>query len=211
MKIEDIENNKQQFLSLIQQINRDRVEDLIQFLLKSDFFTAPASIKLFRAEDGGLCAHALARYNMMKNLVNINNWCADNTSLIIIGLLADLNKINYFESSVINKKVYREEGKKSDDLGKFDWISEKGYKIKDPENRFIFGTSGQNAERIITNYIPLKDEESVAIVNLGVSFENPTFNYSNIYKKYGLACLLAAADSLATFCTEGNSTLELPF
>lgn len=211
MKIEDIENNKQAFLNLVNQINRDGVDNLIQFLLTSDFFTAPASTKMYRAEEGGLCAHALARYNIMKKLVEANEWYVDDTSLLILGLLADLNKVDYFEVTSINKKVYSEAGKKMDEMGHFDWVAEKGYKVKDPEKRFIFGTSGQNAERIVTNYIPLKDEESAAIINLGVSFENPTFNYANVYKKYGLACVLAAADSLATFCTEGVSTVELPF
>ncbi len=205
------EQNKQEFLSLVNQIQRDGISDLINFLEKSDFFTAPASTKMYRAEEGGLCAHALARYKVMKNLIAANDWFVENNSFLITSLLADLNKINYFEPTCINKKVYSEGGKKMDELGHFDWVSEWGWKVKDPEQRFIFGTSGQNSERIITNYIPLKDEESAAIITLGVSFENPTFNYANIYKKYGLACVLAAADSLATFCTEGLSTVELPF
>lgn len=205
------EQNKQEFLSLVGQIQRDGISDLINFLEKSDFFTAPASTKLYRAEEGGLCAHALARYKVMKNIISANDWLVANDSFLITSLLADLNKVNYFEPTGINKKVYSEGGKKMDELGHFDWVSEWGWKVRDPEERFTFGTSGQNSERIITNYIPLKDEESAAIINLGVAFENPTFNYASIYKKYGLACVLAAADSLATFCTEGYSTVELPF
>lgn len=205
------EQNKQEFLSLVNQIQRDGVSDLVNFLEKSDFFTAPASTRLYRAEEGGLCAHALARYKIMKNLFDTQDWYINGTTLLITSLLADLNKVNYFEPACVNKKVYSESGKKMDELGHFDWVSEWGWKVKDPEDRFVFGTSGQNSERIITNYIPLKDEESAAIINLGVSFENPAFNYANIYKKYGLACVLAAADSLATFCTEGYSTVELPF
>lgn len=211
MNKEYIESNKKLFISLVENINRDGVKDLIQFLSDSDFFNAPASIKLYRAEEGGLCAHALARYRMMKDIIKANNWFIDESSILITGLLANLNKINYFDVAPLNKKKYSEKGSKQDNLGNFDWVVETTYKVKDPENRFVFGTSGQNAERIITNYIPLKDEESAAIINLGIAFENPTFNYANIYKKYGLACLLAAADSLAAFCTEGKSTLELPF
>lgn len=206
-----IEDNKQTFLNLVAQIKRDGVENLINFLQSSDFFTAPASVKLYRAEEGGLCAHALARNAIMKNLIEIQGWTVDHDSFLITSLLADLNKINYFEPTAINKKVYSPNGKRMDEFGHFDWVAERGYRVRDPEERFIFGTSGQNAERIITNYIPLTDEESAAIINLGVSYENPTFNYANIYRKYGLACVLAAADSLATFCTEGLSTVELPF
>lgn len=210
MKI-DVEENKTRLLELVSTINREGVEDLKAFLLESDFFTAPASTKTFYAQEGGLCALSLARYDILTKLFQAMAWCAEPDTLKILGLLSSLNKVNYFEETIINKKVYRATGTKVDELGSFSWVSERGYKIKDAADRFCFGTSGQNAERILTDYIPLKDEESVAIINLGSSYENPTFNIAPIYKKYSLACVLAAADSLATFCTEGMSSVELPF
>ena len=127
------EQNKQEFLSLVNQIQRDGISDLINFLEKSDFFTAPASIKMYRAEEGGLCAHALARYKVMKNLIAANDWLVENDSFLITSLLADLNKVNYFEPTCGNKKVYSEGGKKMDELGHFDWVSEWGWKVRDPE------------------------------------------------------------------------------
>lgn len=210
MKI-DVKDNQIRFLDLISQINREGVTELKNFLLHSDFFTAPASAKMYYAQEGGLCAHALARYEILTKIIKAMDWCSDPETIIIIGLLASINKANYFEESIRNKKVYSDTGDKKDELGKFSWVSERGYQVKDPSERFCFGTSGQNAERIITNYIPLKDEESAAIINLGVSYENPTFNFGSVYRQYGLACVLAAADSLATFCSEGVSTVEVPF
>lgn len=206
-----VDDNKRCFIERLRVIEREGIEDLIKFLEDSDFFTAPASPKLFYAKEGGLCAHALARYDILMNIIKVNGWYIDPQTAAIVGLLSSINKVSYFEEVIMNKKVYRPTGTKKDELGNFSWVSEKGYKVKDAEDRFVFGTSGQNAERLITNYIPLRDEESVAIVNLGVSFENPTFYFGAIYKKYSLACLLNAADSLATFCTEGMSTVELPF
>lgn len=201
---------KAEFLELLRTVQRSGVEELISFLESSDFFTAPASLKLYRNYSGGLCDHALCRYHYLKSLItNVVGEAIDSDSVIITALLSNLDKINYFEVTSVNKKVYCEDGNKKDDLGKFKWVAEVGYRIRDPEDRFVFGTSGQNAERIITNYMPLRDQESAAIVNLGVSYENPNFNYSGVYKKYPLACLLGAADQLATYM--GESADGVPF
>lgn len=191
--------DKNRFLELVRSIPREGVDELVGFLNGSDFFEAPASPKLHHAYEGGLCRYSLARYDFLTKLADMTGTACGQDSLLIAGLLASINKINYFEQTFINKKVYCADGDKHDERGKFKWVSEAGYRVKDPEERFAFGTSGQNAERIITNYMPLKDAESAAIVNLGVTYENPTFNYAQIYKKYPLACLLALADQLATY------------
>ena len=201
-------NAQERILTLLNSVKRDGIKNLIQFLESSDFFDAPASLKLHHAHEGGLCEYALARYDALEAIVSsiLPANAYDEDTLIIVSLLADVNKINYFERTSINKKQYCEDGDKQDNIGRFKWVAEAGYKIKDPEDRFVFGTSGQNAERIITDFIPLKDEESAAIINLGVTYENPMFNYSYIYKKYKLACLLSAADSIATYLDD-----EAPF
>ena len=200
--------DRERFTELVKSIPREGANELLEFLNGSDFFEAPASLKLHHASEGGLCRYSLARYDFLTKLADIGGIACGLDSLLITGLLASINKTNYFEQTFINKKVYCADGDKHDERGKFRWESEAGYKVKDPEERFVFGTSGQNAERLITNYMPLRDAESAAIVNLGVTYENPTFNYAQIYKKYPLACLLAQADQLATyFDLEG----EVPF
>ena len=138
--------NKQEFLSLISQIQRDGISDLINFLEKSDFFTAPASIKMYRAEEGGLCAHALARYKVMKSIISANDWLVDNDSFLITSLLADLNKINYFEPTCVNKKVYSEGGKKMETpLALGGWIL--GVTIGLAVLFFIIGLIRQSVQR----------------------------------------------------------------
>lgn len=195
---------KNRFLELVKSIPREGVDELIEYLNSSDFFEAPASLKLHHAYEGGLCRYSLARYGFLTKLIEVSGYNCSEDSILITGLLASLNKANYFEPTFINKKVYCADGDKRDERGKFRWESEAGYKIKEPEDRFIFGTSGQNAERLITNYVPLRDTESAAIVNLGVTYENPTFNYAAVYKKYPLAALLALADQLAIYFDPGE-------
>ena len=61
----DIEAQKQEFIKRCKDnIHRDGVDDLLGWLQKSDFFTAPASTKYHGAYEGGLCEHSLDVYNL---------------------------------------------------------------------------------------------------------------------------------------------------
>ena len=61
----DIKQQKQEYLSLCrEQIQREGLEDLLSWLQKSDFFSAPASTKFHGAYEGGLCEHSLDVYRM---------------------------------------------------------------------------------------------------------------------------------------------------
>lgn len=123
-------------------------------------------------------------------------------SILITALLHDVSKMNFYEETVINKKYYSKFGKKQDELGKFDWVSEKGYKVKSVDERFVFGTKGQNSAYIIGYYIPLTLEETAAITQ-GTSTETMdafgSANLSEIMAKYPLATLLHSADMIATY------------
>ena len=62
--------NKKNFLRELKiKVSRPGIENLITFLESSDFFTAPASLKLHHSWDGGLCDYAWDRYSYMLKLV----------------------------------------------------------------------------------------------------------------------------------------------
>lgn len=201
MQSANVEINKNKFINELMGINRDDadVNGLIEMLKKSDFFEAPMTAEAYRSYRGGLCLQALRRLDIMRTMVSSLGYSFSDTTLVIVSLLADLGKINYFEHSVRNKKVYSENGKKTDEIGKFDWVAEQTYKVKDPEKRFIYGTLGQNSERIISGYIPLTNEESVAILHLHGEFDTPNLNMATIYMSYPLAAVLSCADKLTSF------------
>lgn len=197
-----INTDKEKFIELLKRVNRSGIENLIDFLEKSDFFTAPDSTKSFRAYEGGLCEHALVRYDYLLKLSELSNdqeVVHDDSSYLIVGLLADLSKTNYFEQFISNKKVYAPDGSKHDNMGNFDWVAESAWKVKDAEDRYVFGTLGHNAERMITEFIPLRDEESAAIIHLRSSYENPNLSIIPIYKNYPLAAMLNAAEMLTNY------------
>lgn len=125
-------------------------------------------------------------------------------SMLIVGLLHDIDKMDKYEKYYKNVQKYHPDGKKSDENGRFDWAKEWNYKLKEDNNRFVFGHHGQNSEYIVNSYIPLTIEESAAIVNhMSNSIdEYKPFDINAIYNKYPLAAALHAADYICTFLVD---------
>ena len=61
LTVEQIEQNKQTFISILRSIKRDgaNIEGMIYKLEHSDFFDAPASVQYHNSFKGGLCQHSL--------------------------------------------------------------------------------------------------------------------------------------------------------
>ena len=53
--------NKERFIELLRSTKREGIEKLIDFLEKTDFFTAPASTRFHSSYEGGLLRCAGAR------------------------------------------------------------------------------------------------------------------------------------------------------
>ena len=59
---------KEEFLKIYERyINRDGSTGMLEWLMRSDFFTAPASTRFHLSEPGGLCKHSV---NVYKRLVD---------------------------------------------------------------------------------------------------------------------------------------------
>lgn len=208
---EQIQDNANKFEELVNSITREGFdkEALLRKLENSDFYTAPASSKYHCSYEGGLVDHCLNVYYSLCTLINSFNVIGiDNDSIIICALFHDFSKMNYYEKTSINKKVYSPDGKKYDELGKFDWIAVPGYSTKAFENRFIYGSHEQAAEFMTRTFIPLTVEESVAILHHmgGQAWDSAKDNLSEVYTKYPLALLLHLADMISTYYLEGNGS-----
>ena len=58
-----VEELKQEYIDIYNNnIHREGSKELLDFLLKSDFFIAPASSQFHSAFEGGLCYHSLNVY-----------------------------------------------------------------------------------------------------------------------------------------------------
>lgn len=199
---------KEDFIALLRRIKRPNanIEGLIDKLETTDFFTAPASTRYHNACYGGLLAHSLNVYNNLEMLVKMKGLeeVIHEESIIICGLLHDLAKMNFYEPSVRNKKVYSEDGSKYDELGTFDWVSERVWSVRPVEQRFIYGSHEETSEFMVRCYIPLKIDESIAILHhhSGMSNDSTVKNISDFYVRYPVAHLLHLADMLATYLDE---------
>ena len=59
---------KEEFLTIYREnIHREGAEKLLDYMLKSDFFTAPASTRFHGSYEGGLLEHSLNVYHCLKD------------------------------------------------------------------------------------------------------------------------------------------------
>ena len=208
---EQIQKNKEEFISLINSINREfNKERLIDWLEnKSDFFTAPATTKYHCAYEGGLCEHSLNVYYALKNLnygympelvatsdeieQGIHKYKYDEDTLKIVGLLHDISKSNYYE--IFSRNVKDSSG---------NWTQVLDYKVRD--DKFIYGNDEQNTEFMVSTFIPLTLDEKVALLHKsgGKAFDSTQENIPTIFNKYQLAVLLHCADMLSCYILENE-------
>ena len=214
---QQIAENKERFIELIRSIDRKgmQTDRLIAQFEASDFFIAPASTIYHNAFRGGLCQHSLNVYDTLCKFVadmfpmqgtedGIATYTAGPSldSIKIVSLLHDFDKMNKYEKTVRNQKVYSETGSKYDEMGKYDWVSVSAYKRKEVKDTFYVGTHGENSVYMAETFIPLTLEEHVAILNHHSVYDNPKLDSTAVFNKYSLACLLHLADVASTYILE---------
>ena len=112
--------NKEDFENLLLKTNRRYIKDLIVYLDKdTDFYTAPASSNYHGNYKYGLLEHSAEVYNHLNALIKLYQYPVNEDSIIIIGLLHDLCKANFYNATTRNRKINGE------------WIQEPYYSIVD--------------------------------------------------------------------------------
>lgn len=104
--------NKERFIELLRSTKREGIEKLIDFLEKTDFFTAPASTRFHMSCEGGLLQHSLNVYDCLVNLGTTTGDVQEfqaagmrldsipQESIIIVALLHDLCKVNFYATEM---------------------------------------------------------------------------------------------------------------
>lgn len=228
---EQIEANKQEFLSLVDSITIEGalLKELKEYLERSDFFIAPASTQYHASYLGGLCDHSLNVYKTLLELVDryasheepnpnykqlfdedgkelpseepktikVRNYSDD--TLKIVALFHDISKTNYYEQYLRNVNT-GEKDERSKDI----WIKVPEFRVRSGTDRFVAVNHETNSYIIISRYIPLSEEELVAICNHHCGFDNNFVNkdLSYILDRYPIATLLHMADFLSTYILE---------
>jgi hypothetical protein len=105
-KVLNIAECKERFLKICrEQIDRPGLDGLIDWLEKSDFFSAPASSKFHGNYPGGLCEHSLNVYDVAMHLRDkyIPDQISDE-SVAVAALFHDLCKVHCYKKGFRNVK-----------------------------------------------------------------------------------------------------------
>ncbi len=200
MKNEPKLTDKDDFIKIYnEKITRDGADKLLEFLEKSDFFTAPASTRYHGAYEGGLLRHSLNVYECLveylarervreKYGLNVSEETA-----AIVALLHDICKVNFYTVSMRNAK--------NEQTGQ--WEKVPYYTIND---RLPYG-HGEKSVYMISGFMRLSREEAMAIRwHMGFSYgaveERNTIGRA--FETYPLAFALSVADMEASYFLEGS-------
>lgn len=96
---------KERFINLLESTNRRYMKNLIDYIETTDFYTAPASANYHGNYEGGLLEHSLEVYDQLKILTTAYKIIVPEDSKIIIALLHDLCKANFYKSDTRNVKI----------------------------------------------------------------------------------------------------------
>lgn len=187
---------KEEFIQIYKEnIKREGSAELLEWLQKTDFFTAPASTKFHGACEQGLVMHSIS---VFKTLVekHFEPETDNMESFAICALLHDLCKAEFYKVSTRNVK--------NDETGK--WEKVPYYAVED---KFPFG-HGEKSVFLIERFIRLKPAEAVAIRWHMGGFDEAarggSFAISVAYEKYPLAIKLHLADLESTYLREKHTS-----
>lgn len=193
---------QEEFESIVKEnVHRDGIENLLQYLRDSDFYRAPASTRYHGSYAGGLVEHSInVYYSLLDELTFIygKGWEKKHSkeSVAIVSLFHDLCKIDRYKPGKKNVK----------DPITGQWHEEAVYVYN--EDYMPMGHGAYSMYRIM-NYIVLTEEEASAIFwHMGAyDLGNYTTvcDLSNNYKLNTLSFALHRADMMATNVVENEN------
>lgn len=189
--------NKEEFLQIYNEyVKRQGSQEFLDWLLKTDFFTAPASTKYHGACEGGLLLHSLNVYKTLRERY-FEEGKDSEESFAICALLHDLCKAQFYKVSTRNVK--------NNVTGQ--WEKVPYYTVEDA---FPYG-HGEKSVFLIERFMRLKTSEAMAIRwhmgGFDDSARGGSFAISLAYEKYPLAVKLHLADLESTYLKEKNTSM----
>lgn len=187
----NLEEQKQRFLDICRSnIHRDGLEALLDWLLKVDFFEAPASTRYHGAYAGGLCQHSLDVYEYAQKLSFLSPVSISDESLTIASLFHDVCKCNLYKTEYRNQKINGE------------WQQ---VPVFVADERFHFGGHGSKSVYQVQYFMRLEPVEATAI-NCHMGFSDGSSatirDVGNAYQDNPLAWIIHIADEAATYLLE---------
>lgn len=169
-------------------IKRDGIDQLLEWLDQTDFYTAPASSRYHGDYAGGLVTHSLNVFKRLKDLVEVyDNGSISYESQAITALFHDLCKVNFYKVSTRNVK--------NEQTGQ--WEKKPYYAF---DEQFKFGGHGSKSMYLVMNFIKLTPDEAAAInCHMGPWDRQDYGKPGDVFNDSLLAWLLHVADEAATY------------
>ena len=191
----NIDELKERFVEICASINRPGMDDLMAWLERSDFYTAPASSRFHGDYKGGLLEHSLNVYDKLTGYVSrYPELEISPETVAVVALFHDLTKVNYY--SVSTKNV------KDDETGV--WHKEPFYKTDD---KLPLG-HGEKSVIILQSFIKLTRDEIFAIRWHMGGFDNAVkggdYGMGKAFEMCPLAVMTHLADMEATYLVESK-------
>jgi len=187
---------KERFEELLSSVNREGMDKLLDFIRKSDFYTAPASTRFHGAFEGGLLQHSLNVFDCLDKKTSgseHNIWKPYlegtlNETILITSLLHDICKAYYYVIEMRNSKVNGS------------WVQVPFYTVDD---KYPLG-HGEKSCFFIEQFIKLTMEERMAIRWHMGAYEPKELwgTLADAMNKYPLVLALHEADMEATYLME---------
>lgn len=186
---------KEEFLSIYNEnIKRDGADNFLNYLLKTDFFTAPASTRFHGSHEGGLLEHSLNVYHCLKDYLErdrtkqLYRMNYSEETIALCALLHDVCKVNFYKTDYRNAKNERGE-----------WEKVPYYTIEDT---LPYG-HGEKSVYIISGFMRLTREEAFAIrYHMGFSGVEDKNSIGKAFEMFPLAFALSVADMEASYYLE---------
>lgn len=217
-----IQENIKRFEELMNSVTREGKDKLMDYIKnKTDFYKAPASTQFHLSCEGGLLQHSLNVYDCLIAKKDSPIWKKTfekipDESLIIMALLHDLCKVNFYVKGTKNQKTYDADKVaaaekwqvKHDAMGDFVWETVLNYEVKDS---MPLG-HGEKSVMLINCFMRLINFEIFAIRwHMGFSEEKSQYKaLGEAIEKYPIILALYEADLEATKILEdvsGNKEL----
>jgi len=208
----NIENNITRFEAELAKVQRPGMDKLLEYIRKSDFYTAPASTKYHLAAPGGLLQHSL---NVLDALRGLLDWRSDGAweyraagkvvatipdeSVTVMALLHDICKTHFYGTSTRNVK--------NDATGK--WEKVPFYTVDD---KMPLG-HGPKSAMIVKQYTTLTTAEMYAIWHhMGATGDRNNDNaVGQSIEMFPAVLALHTADMMASRFMEGEKENKPPF
>lgn len=193
---------KEEFISIYKEnIKREGAEKLLEYLEKSDFFTAPSSTRYHGSHEGGLVQHSVNVYHCLKDYLSrprtkeLYGMNYSDETIALVSLLHDVCKIDFYTVEMRNKK--------NEDTGQ--WEKVPYYAINDS---LPYG-HGEKSVYILSGFFygdnRLSREEAFAIrYHMGFSGTEDKNTIGRALEMYPLALALNVADMEASYYLEGS-------